>query len=128
MSTRVSRPTRGACSRRGDETLRSGNFDYPTYPFVPPVELREKVTLDGPGAAALARSLGDAVCLSTCNRTELYLADVPEPAAVEALEHLAGAHHLELDRARRRRPGGETAGLAGPGDGQPFLSQTAGAR
>ncbi len=58
---------------------------------VAPVELREKVTLDGPGAAALARSLGDAVCLSTCNRTELYLADVPEPAAVEALERLAGA-------------------------------------
>jgi glutamyl-tRNA reductase len=57
---------------------------------VAPVELREKVTLDLPAAAELARSLGDAVCLSTCNRTELYLADVSEPAAVEALERLAG--------------------------------------
>jgi len=31
------------------------------------------------------------VCLSTCNRTELYFADLPEPAAVAALESLAGA-------------------------------------
>ena len=58
---------------------------------VAPVELREKVTLDLPAAAELARSLGDAVCLSTCNRTELYLADVPEPEAVAALERVAGA-------------------------------------
>jgi glutamyl-tRNA reductase len=58
---------------------------------VAPVELREKVTLDLDASAALARSLGDAVCLSTCNRTELYLADVSEPAAIEALERLAGA-------------------------------------
>ncbi len=41
---------------------------------VAPVELRERVTLDLERAAALAQSLGDAVCLSTCNRTELYLA------------------------------------------------------
>jgi len=58
---------------------------------VAPVELREKVTLDVPAAGDLARSLGDAVCLSTCNRTELYFADLPEPAAVAALESLAGA-------------------------------------
>jgi glutamyl-tRNA reductase len=57
---------------------------------VAPVELRERVTLDLGAAAALARSLGDAVCLSTCNRTELYLADVPEDRAVSALEELAG--------------------------------------
>jgi glutamyl-tRNA reductase len=57
---------------------------------VAPVELREKVTLDLPGASELARSLGDAVCLSTCNRTELYLADVSEPDAIGALERLAG--------------------------------------
>jgi glutamyl-tRNA reductase len=44
-----------------------------------------------PAAGDLARSLGDAVCLSTCNRTELYFADLPEPAAVAALESLAGA-------------------------------------
>ncbi len=57
---------------------------------VAPVELRERVTLDLPHAAALARTLGDAVCLSTCNRTELYLAGDDESAAVTALEELAG--------------------------------------
>jgi glutamyl-tRNA reductase len=57
---------------------------------VAPVELRERVTLDLAAAAELARSLGDVVCLSTCNRTELYLAGVPEEQAVEALEELAG--------------------------------------
>jgi glutamyl-tRNA reductase len=42
-----------------------------------PVELRERVALDRPAAADTARILavdGEAVCLSTCNRTELYLA------------------------------------------------------
>jgi glutamyl-tRNA reductase len=57
---------------------------------VAPVELRERVTLDPAAAAELARSLGDAVCLSTCNRTELYLASVDEERAVGALEALAG--------------------------------------
>jgi glutamyl-tRNA reductase len=57
---------------------------------VAPVELRERVTLDAAGAAELARSLGDAVCLSTCNRTELYLAGGDELHAVSALEELAG--------------------------------------
>jgi glutamyl-tRNA reductase len=54
-----------------------------------PVELRERVALDADGAAALARELGEAVCLSTCNRTELYVAaedaDDAERRAVEAL-------------------------------------------
>jgi glutamyl-tRNA reductase len=57
---------------------------------VAPVELRERVTLDVEDAAALARSLGDAVCLSTCNRTELYLAGDDEERASAALERLAG--------------------------------------
>jgi glutamyl-tRNA reductase len=57
---------------------------------VAPVELRERVTLDLADAAELARTLGDAVCLSTCNRTELYLAGVDESAAVAALERIAG--------------------------------------
>ena len=57
---------------------------------VAPVELRERVTLDVARAAELARSLGDAVCLSTCNRTELYLAGGDDAAAVAALEELAG--------------------------------------
>ncbi len=42
-----------------------------------PVELRERVAVDAAGATALARELADgceAVVLSTCNRTELYLA------------------------------------------------------
>ncbi len=57
---------------------------------VAPVELRERVTLNLEGAASLAASLGDAVCLSTCNRTELYLDAGDDAAAVEALEALAG--------------------------------------
>ena len=52
-----------------------------------PVELRERVALDRDQARELARALagenGEAVCLSTCNRTELYLAgrDVEEAEA-----------------------------------------------
>ena len=57
---------------------------------VAPVELRERVTLDLPRAAELARELGDAVCLSTCNRTELYIVGDDDAPAVAALEHLAG--------------------------------------
>jgi glutamyl-tRNA reductase len=57
---------------------------------VAPVELRERVTLDPPAAAALADSLGDAICLSTCNRTELYFEGVDERVAVTALQELAG--------------------------------------
>ena len=56
---------------------------------VAPVELRERVTLDLPAAAELARTLGDAVCLSTCNRTELYLADGGADRAARALAELA---------------------------------------
>jgi glutamyl-tRNA reductase len=57
---------------------------------VAPVALRERVTLDITAAAALARDAGDAVCLSTCNRTELYLADGDDERAVAMLEDLAG--------------------------------------
>jgi glutamyl-tRNA reductase len=52
-----------------------------------PVELRERAALDRDEARELARTLGgengEAVCLSTCNRTELYLAgrDVEEAEA-----------------------------------------------
>ena len=38
-----------------------------------PVELRERVALDREHAEALAAQLGEAVVLSTCNRTELYV-------------------------------------------------------
>jgi glutamyl-tRNA reductase len=57
---------------------------------VAPVELRERVTLDAEAAAELARSLGEAVCLSTCNRTEIYLVGETDEHAVAALEALAG--------------------------------------
>jgi glutamyl-tRNA reductase len=57
---------------------------------VAPVALRERVTLDITAAAALAREAGDAVCLSTCNRTELYLADGDDDRVVSMLEDLAG--------------------------------------
>jgi glutamyl-tRNA reductase len=81
-----------------------------------PVELREQIALDREGARALAARLAaddrEVVCLSTCNRTELYLAAMDaehaEHAAVEALASLgpevgpalyrlrdrAAAHHL----------------------------------
>ena len=54
-----------------------------------PVELRERAALDPERARELARRLagerGEAVCLSTCNRTELYLAeDSPDEAERKA--------------------------------------------
>jgi glutamyl-tRNA reductase len=58
---------------------------------VAPVELRERVALPLDRAASLARTLGDAVCLSTCNRTELYLAGDDGSRALSTLEELAGA-------------------------------------
>jgi glutamyl-tRNA reductase len=57
---------------------------------VAPVELRERVALPLERAAGLARTLGDAVCLSTCNRTEVYLAGEDESPALASLEQLAG--------------------------------------
>jgi glutamyl-tRNA reductase len=81
-----------------------------------PVELREQVALDREHAQALTARLAEAereaVCLSTCNRTELYLvaadAEHAEQDAAAALESLgpeiepalyrlqdrAAAHHL----------------------------------
>jgi glutamyl-tRNA reductase len=59
-----------------------------------PVELREQVALGREEAQALAARLAasglEAVCLSTCNRTELYLAaDEAEQAEREAVAELA---------------------------------------
>jgi glutamyl-tRNA reductase len=81
-----------------------------------PVELREQIALDRDAAGALAARLAEggreAVCLSTCNRTELYVgADDPERSEEEAVAALtsleptvepalyrlhdrAAAHHL----------------------------------
>jgi glutamyl-tRNA reductase len=54
---------------------------------VAPVELRERVALDLDASGELARKLaavaGEAVCLSTCNRTELYVSGDGLPAAAE---------------------------------------------
>ncbi len=69
-----------------------------------PLEVRERVALDHDGEAALARRIGEggeAVCLSTCNRTELYLAAADTDAAGErataALADLGGIPRGELE-------------------------------
>jgi glutamyl-tRNA reductase len=63
-----------------------------------PVELRERAALDPDRARELARRLageqGEAVCLSTCNRTELYLAD----GSAEEAERKAEAALLALEQ------------------------------
>jgi len=72
------------------------------------LELRERVALDPEAAAALAVRLagsgGEAVCLSTCNRTELYVAgddaDATERAAVAALAELEPEVESALYRLR----------------------------
>ena len=68
-----------------------------------PVELRERVAVDLDGGAVLAARLAqrcEAVVLSTCNRTELYLASDGEEAlerrSVAALAELAGDAADEL--------------------------------
>ena len=86
---------------------------------VAPVELRERVALDVDEAAALADELVadelEAVCLSTCNRTELYLAgggDLPAVAdrAVATLAERAALDEAEL-RAVLYRLEDEAAGI-----------------
>jgi glutamyl-tRNA reductase len=75
-----------------------------------PVELREQVALDRDQAQELAVRLAEggreAVCLSTCNRTELYLAasdpDEAELAAVAALASLEPEVEPALYRLRDR--------------------------
>jgi glutamyl-tRNA reductase len=73
-----------------------------------PLELRERVALGSEQAQELAARLAgdtrEAVCLSTCNRTELYLAaEAAEPAerdAVAALAELEPAVEQALYRLR----------------------------
>lgn len=70
-----------------------------------PIELREKVALDGDGAREVAGRLGcDAVVVSTCNRTELYLAgdEHAEHRAVDILTSLAGDRGDDLTAALYR--------------------------
>ena len=67
-----------------------------------PIELRERVALDLDGSAALGRRIaaagGEAVVLSTCNRTELYVARElgADAQAVAALLDLSGDRAGEL--------------------------------
>ena len=78
-----------------------------------PVELRERVALDGQAASALAARLGrEAVVLSTCNRTELYLVrqDDAEELGVKTLIELAGDQAEELGEVLYRL-GDEAAAL-----------------
>jgi glutamyl-tRNA reductase len=72
---------------------------------VAPVELRERVALPGSRAAELATRLaatgGEAVCLSTCNRTELYLAPgQSEQAGQNAFEALCQVSGLDAELLR----------------------------
>jgi glutamyl-tRNA reductase len=69
-----------------------------------PIELRERVARNAHEARMLAKRLGEAVCLSTCNRTELYLvaedAEEAEREAVAALVELAPEVERALYRLR----------------------------
>jgi glutamyl-tRNA reductase len=67
-----------------------------------PVELRERVALDREQAAALAARLGEAVCLSTCNRTELYVATDDVDAAEEQAVAVLAELEPEVERALYR--------------------------
>jgi glutamyl-tRNA reductase len=97
-----------------------------------PVELRERAALDRDAAAQVARTLagdaGEAVCLSTCNRTELYLAgtagDDAEQRAEAALlaleEQLGPALYRLRDEAAALHLFRVAAGLDSmvPGEGE----------
>ncbi len=97
-----------------------------------PVELRERVALEREAAAALAARLArggrEAVCLSTCNRTELYLAaedgEAAEGDAVAALAELEpeveGALYRLRDQAAALHLFRVAAGLDSlvPGEGE----------
>jgi glutamyl-tRNA reductase len=79
-----------------------------------PVDVRERAFVPLQQAGAVAASLadeGEAVCLSTCNRTELYLVGPDaEPRALAALESISGLPHEEL-RAVVYRLADEAAAL-----------------
>ena len=70
-----------------------------------PIELRERVSLDLDACRELAQRLdGEAIVLSTCNRTELYLVRDEHDAglAVETLSELAGDRAADLAAALYR--------------------------
>jgi len=74
-----------------------------------PIELRERIALDLDACRALAQQLaqrlgGEAVVLSTCNRTELYLAreEDAEKEAAAAVTELAGDRAVDIASALYR--------------------------
>ena len=93
-----------------------------------PVELRERVAFPRDAAAALAGELAESglecVCLSTCNRTELYLAtedpDTAETAAAAKLEAVGSALYRLRDEAAALHLFRVAAGLDSmvPGEGE----------
>jgi len=99
-----------------------------------PIELREQVALSSGQAAALSGELagvgGEAVCLSTCNRTELYVVgDDAEARALAALADETHAHAYRLhDEAAALHLFRVAAGLDSlvPGEGE-ILGQVRGA-
>jgi len=105
-----------------------------------PIELRERAALDLSRAAELAARLageqGEAVCLSTCNRTELYLADESgeqaegraEAALLALEEELGPALYRLRDEAVALHLFRVAAGLDSmvPGEGE-ILGQVRGA-
>ncbi|HEX6700745.1 MAG TPA: glutamyl-tRNA reductase [Gaiellaceae bacterium] len=93
-----------------------------------PVELRERVAFDRAQAGAVAQRLadevGEAVCLSTCNRTELYLAGedgaAAEAHAAAVLEPAGAALYRLQDEAAALHLFRVAAGLDSmvPGEGE----------
>jgi len=89
-----------------------------------PVELREQVALAEEQARSLAAELGEAVVLSTCNRTEIYVAapdpDAAEVRAVAALADVEPALYRLRDRAAALHLFRVAAGLDSlvPGEGE----------
>ena len=91
------------------------------------IELRERVALDPAAAAALAAALAEggaeAVCLSTCNRTEVYVAHpdavVAEGRAESALGEVSPAVYRLRDWAAALHLFRVAAGLDSlvPGEG-----------
>jgi glutamyl-tRNA reductase len=90
-----------------------------------PLEVRERLYLQDGQSAELAAEVGEAVVLSTCNRTEVYLAGGDAEVVRAKLEHRSG---LELGGVLARWDDGEavshlfrvTAGLDSlvPGESQ----------
>jgi glutamyl-tRNA reductase len=89
-----------------------------------PVELRERVAFDVDAAGEVAGRLGEAVVLSTCNRTEIYVAtDDPDAAEAQAVAVLAAAEpalYRLRDRAAALHLFRVAAGLDSlvPGEGE----------